>query len=217
MSIGAALGIGASLLGGRSQSRAARRAADAQERANNDNIAFQRETRDQIIERIKPFYQSGLNYQNALDFELLGGEVPMIDGQAYRGFQMSPGNVFRLQQAQEALEGSAAARGGLLSGATANALQENAIGMSNQFYDNYLNRLFAGASGGQSAAAGQANAASNAASNIGAAYNNIGNAQAAGAIAQGNATANALSNAFGVFNYHNQLGDFGGGQQGWFW
>ena len=201
----------ASLAGGFLSSRAAGKAADAQTQANNNNIAFQREIYNDTKGRIEPFYQSGINNQAALDYEMFGGAAPTINGRQYGGFEMSPGNVFRLEQAQDAIEGSAAARGMLLSGTTLNSLSGNAIGMSNQFRDNYLNRLSAGASSGQSAAAMQANAGANAGAAIGQANSNIGNAQAAGAVAQGNAWSNALAQGVGAFNYHNQQNGTTGG------
>lgn len=86
--IGAALGASSALgfLGsrsaGRAQENAARQAADAQLAAARENIAFQQGIYDDTVARFDPFYNSGLDAQNALRFELFGGERPMI-GQTY--------------------------------------------------------------------------------------------------------------------------------------
>jgi hypothetical protein len=54
--------------------------------------------------------------------------------------QNDPGFQFRLQQGQQALENSAAARGGLLSGGTAKALERYAQDYSSNEYQNVFNR-----------------------------------------------------------------------------
>lgn len=105
----------------------------------------------------------------------------------YAGFTTSPGYLFRLQEGQKAIERSAAARGGLYSGATMKALDTYSQGVASDEFGNYVNRLSALAGVGQSAtgstaAAGQAYAsgASQAAQQAGAArasaYANTGQA-----------------------------------------
>jgi len=56
--------------------------------------------------------------------------------------QATPGFQFSLDKAQKALQQSAAARGTLLSSATAQRLQENAIGLADQNYGNVYNRAY---------------------------------------------------------------------------
>lgn len=77
MGVGAAI-IGSSLIGASS----ANKAAKAQTAAANADIAFQKETRDLIFDRLDPFYQPGVTAQNALAFELGLGARPMIGGTA---------------------------------------------------------------------------------------------------------------------------------------
>lgn len=79
---GTGLMAGATLVGGLAQASAANKAAKAQEKAANADIALQKETRDMIMGRVDPFYQSGLTGQNALLFNLGLGERPMIGGTA---------------------------------------------------------------------------------------------------------------------------------------
>ena len=71
-------GIVGGIVGGIFQSNAAGKAARAQEAAANQNIAFQRESRDLITDRVDPFYNSGQNALAALNFELYGGERPVM-------------------------------------------------------------------------------------------------------------------------------------------
>ena len=55
-------------------------------------------------------------------------------------FQADPGYAFRFNQGQKALERSAAARGGLISGNTGGALQQFGQGLASQEYQNAFNR-----------------------------------------------------------------------------
>ena len=55
-------------------------------------------------------------------------------------FQADPGYGFRFEQGQKALERSAAARGGLISGNTGGALQQFGQGLASQEYQNAFNR-----------------------------------------------------------------------------
>ncbi len=80
--MGGFLGIAGSLVGGALQAGSASRAANQQAASAREDLEFQRETRDQIIERLDPFYQSGLGAQNALAFEMGLGNRPMIGGTA---------------------------------------------------------------------------------------------------------------------------------------
>jgi hypothetical protein len=73
--LGAIIG---SVAGGLLSSSASKKAAAAQERSAQAQIDLQREIYDDTTQRFQPFYDSGRNYQNALNFELLGGDRPMI-------------------------------------------------------------------------------------------------------------------------------------------
>jgi hypothetical protein len=78
MGIGAAVGgIASGLIGASSANRAAR----SQQNAANRDIEFQRETRDLIIDRVDPFYNSGTNALAAYNFNLGLGPRPTIGGQ----------------------------------------------------------------------------------------------------------------------------------------
>ena len=74
------MGAIGSIAGGLIGASSAKKAAAAQERAAQQDLAFQKETRDLIFDRLDPFYQPGITAQNALAFELGLGSRPMIGG-----------------------------------------------------------------------------------------------------------------------------------------
>lgn len=74
----------------------------------------------------------------------------------YSQFQESPGYQFAQDEAQRAIERSAAARGDIVSGRTLKELDERSQQIANQQYGSYLNRL--GGLFGTSFGAGQASA-----------------------------------------------------------
>ena len=82
-------------------------------------------------------YQSGPPqlYQGAMP----GTQVSQLTGQQV--LDQDPGAAFRQSQAQKALEGSAAAKGGLLSGSTLGALQRQSQDLASQEYGNAFNRM----------------------------------------------------------------------------
>ena len=78
------MGFGAiaSIAGGLIGSSSSKKAAAAQQQTAERDLAFQRETRDLIFDRMDPFYGSGITAQNALSYELGLGNRPMIGGTA---------------------------------------------------------------------------------------------------------------------------------------
>ena len=87
----------------------------------------------------------------AADYRYTPGQIPAASHYAYRpgavptlsGQELlanDPGVAFRLAEGRKALEGSAAARGGLLSGPTLAALQRSGQELSSQEYSNAWNR-----------------------------------------------------------------------------
>ena len=140
-------GTAANLIGGAMGSRAAKKASQAQERATNAALALKREMYEKDIELQEPFRQAGMAGQNEL-MRLLG-----IGGDATRAgygelarpfgmeqFQVEPGYGFRLSEGMKALDRTAAARGGLLSGATLKAAQRYGQDLASQEYQNAFNR-----------------------------------------------------------------------------
>lgn len=78
-----AIGTGAAILGGSVLSgvagaKGASDAADAQTEVAEKQIELHRDIYDDTVERFEPFLDLGTDYSNALRFELLGGDRPMI-------------------------------------------------------------------------------------------------------------------------------------------
>lgn len=166
---------------------------------------------------------------DAAGFDPRGASIKPVDEKVYQGFQETPDYKFAFQQGQNAVTSSAAARGGLKSGATLKALTEYGQNFAGLRRDNYINQLFGMAGRGQASTnalqqAGQAYAGGS--SN---ALSAIGNAQAAGAIARGNIASGMVQNGIqgvasmwgggmgGIGSIASQmLGGFGGGMGGGF-
>lgn len=78
--------------------------------------------------------------------------------EALARFKTDPGYLFRQSEGQKAIDRSAAARGGALSGAAVKAGQRFASNLASEEYTNYFNRLAGVAGLGGNAAATGANA-----------------------------------------------------------
>lgn len=128
----------------------------------------------------------------------------------FSGFEASPGYQFRLSEGLKATERSAAARGGLRSGATLKALQRYGEGLASSEYENYANRLAAMAGIGQSATGSTAAAGAQAAGGISSAYQNAGNARASAYQNTGNAINQTVGNLAGAYLYNKGFGSSGG-------
>lgn len=145
------VGAGAGILGSRSaartQANAARDAAAAQVQAAERAGEQQRAMFERQVELQEPFRQGGLTAQNRL-MTLLGlSETPTEPGfgRYARDFSMAdfegdPGYGFRMSEGMKALERSAAARGGLLSGTTLRGVQRFGQDLASQEYQNAFNR-----------------------------------------------------------------------------
>jgi hypothetical protein len=166
MPIGAILGVGSALIGAgasrsaaRSQERSAqqgmdvqlqmaREAQDFQRQGTQRGVAALREGQTNALASTQRAYQGQQNYLNptmqrgdrassVYDYNLGIGDRPSD----YTGYENTQYQNYIMDQSQNALEGSAAARGGLFSGATIKAAQQNAQGLAGQFYGDYMNRI----------------------------------------------------------------------------
>lgn len=126
----AAAAVGGALIGSNAAKSAARTSAAASDRASD----VQREMFERNVELNAPFREAGVNALNKL--------VPLTDYKDFGmdQFQADPGYGFRMSEGMKALEGSAAARGGLLSGNTLRGIQRYGQDMASQEYQNAFNR-----------------------------------------------------------------------------
>jgi hypothetical protein len=130
-----AISTGTAILGSAAVGAASsRRAAKAQSRAADQAADLQREQFERQMELQAPFREAGLRALNKLE----GASEYTPFGMEQ--FQADPGYAFRFDQGQKALERSAAARGGLISGNTGGALQQFGQGLASQEYQNAFNR-----------------------------------------------------------------------------
>lgn len=196
---------------GKASDKQAQAAADAgavQERIAQKNLDFQKQIYGDQQALAKPYVEAGTEalgkLKNFGEFQIPGAD-----------FMQDPGYQFRVKQGMQAIERSAAAKGNLLSGGTAKALerygQDYASGEYNnvynrryqQYLDNYnrtANLAGVGATASQnlSGAGSQlggrvGDILSNDANAQGAAINNAGAARASGYAAGGNIWGNTVS------------------------
>lgn len=193
--VGSALiSANASKSAGKTQAAAADRAAELQ------NEQFQQTRQDQM-----PWLKAGEGALNklvgAVDYQKFGMDQ----------FQQDPGYAFRLSEGQKALDRSAAARGGLISGAALKAAGRYGQEMGSQEYMNAFNRyqternamlnpLQSLAGVGQTTAGQLGQAGQNYATNAGNLITGGAAAQAAGQVG----VANAVTGGLGTYlNYSN--------------
>lgn len=183
------------------------KAADTQAQAAREGTAAQERMFERQVELQEPFRQAGVN---ALPELVAASRYTPFTMQQ---FQADPGYQFRLQEGMKALDRTAAARGGLLSGATLRGAQRYGQDLGSQEYTNAFNRYQAERAARLNplqslAGMGQTNAATMAQQ-----AGQFGQAQAQGAAQMGNirasgymGAANALTGALGqgVNYYQNQ-------------
>jgi hypothetical protein len=173
------------------------------------------------IELQEPFRQAGLAGQNRLTALLGVGEDKTAPGYGKYAsaefgadkFQADPSYAFRMSEGMKALERSAAARGGLLSGSTLKGIQRYGQDLASTEFQNAFNRYQAERTGTLNpfqALAGTAQSSANVlgqqagalGQQLGSNIIGAGNAQAAGTIGQANAIAGGLGQ--GLNFYQNQ-------------
>ena len=125
----------ATLLGAKMASGAAKSAAKTSAAAADRASEVQREMFERQVQLSEPWRKAGETALNKL-IPLATEYTPFGMAQ----FQADPGYAFRLSEGQKALERSAAARGGLLSGATGKALSRFGQEAGSQEYMNAFNR-----------------------------------------------------------------------------
>jgi hypothetical protein len=112
----------------------------------------------------------------------------------YQGMTDDPGYMFRFGEGQRALERSAAARGGLLSGGTGRRLAKFGQEMGSQEYMNRFNRLASIAGMGQVMTQGSGQMGMGYGGNMGNILGGIGTSRASGYLGQGSAIGSSLEN-----------------------
>jgi hypothetical protein len=200
------IAAGSQLLGGAMQSRAAGKAAGAQERAAEMGIEEQRRQFDEIQKLLSPYVGAGqqaisgfqpFQEAGAQAFEqqqaLAGLRGPEAQQAAIAQIEQSPFLQAQIRQGEEAMLQRASATGGLRGGNIQAALAQFRPQMLQQAIEQQYGRLggFAGTGlgvteqlyrGGQASAANQASAAGTMGSNVANLLQQQGAAQAGGAL-----------------------------------
>jgi hypothetical protein len=145
MGVGTAIGIGgiaASGIGaagaaaaGGEQAGAANNAAALQSQEQQNSLDFQKQQWNTQQQNEAPWLQAG---QSALG-QLNGGKLPGFQAPTAAQAQQTPGYQFQLQQGTQALENSAAAKGGLIGGNEGEALQNYGQGLASENYQQTYN------------------------------------------------------------------------------
>ncbi len=202
----AAAVVGSSLIGSSASKKAASTQADAANRAAD----LQMQQFERQVELQEPWRQAGITALNKLT-PLATEYTPFGMDQ----FQQDPGYAFRMSEGMKALERSAAARGGLLSGGMLRGAQRYGQDLASQEYMNAFNRYQAErnarlnplqslAGVGQTATNQLGQAGQAMASNVGQALGAAGQARASGYIGG----ANALTQGLGTYLNYQQGQNF---------
>ena len=202
----AAATVVSSLIGSSASKKAASTQADAANRAAD----LQMQQFERQVELQEPWRQAGITALNKLT-PLATEYTPF----GMQQFQQDPGYAFRMQEGMKALERSAAARGGLLSGGMLKGAQRYGQDLASQEYMNAFNRYQAErnarlnplqslAGVGQTATNQLGQAGQAMASNVGQALGAAAQARASGYIGG----ANALSQGLGTYLNYSQGQNF---------
>ena len=219
----AAITAGASLVGGAISASGARSAASTQADAANRAADLQRQTYQEQTALNAPYREAGLTGQNRL-LELLGlgGNVNSPDyGRYTKDFGMNdfvtdPGYNFRLSEGQKALERTAAARGGLISGGALKAATRFGQDMGSQEFQNAFTRYQTNRqnqlqplgnlmTSGQAATNQQTAQAGQYGTNAGNLMGQVGQATAAGTLGAANTWNNALGTMASTYQNQNNF------------
>jgi hypothetical protein len=190
-------------------------AAQKQEQAARDAMGVQQGVYNQSRADQQPWMQAGQ--------QSLGSLLQMTNG----GYDLSqlandPGYQFRMQQGQQALERSAAARGGLNSGGFMKGLARYSQGVASDEFGNRFNRLSSIAGMGQNSAQNLGQLGRGYADSMGNLYGALGNAQSAGIMGITNGISGGIRSlgnlgmtaATGGFSNLGSLAGMGGGGGG---
>jgi hypothetical protein len=143
---GAALSAGTSILGANKQASAADQAAQLNYKAQEDALAYQKQKDAQSRADLAPWLKAGSGAITSLSSLLNTGGFPdwkeTFQAPTDVTEQNDPGFQARLKMGSQALERSAAARGGVLSGGTAKALTNYAQDYASNEYSNVYGRAF---------------------------------------------------------------------------
>lgn len=192
----ALIGAGASMFGANEQSNAATNAMNSANQTQmnmyNNNVALE-----------APFRQSGTTALNTISQDQANG-TGFAAAWDPSNIQNTPGYQFQLQQGNQAIQRSAAAQGGLLSGAAAKAMDQYSQGLAGTTYQNQFNDYLANSNQQYNQLMGVANIGQNATNaTVGVGQNTanqVANNQVSGITGAAAATASGVMGAANSLN-----------------
>ena len=196
------------LTGANQAAKAAQSAANTQAAATDRASETQKEMYDQTRKDLSPYTQAGTTALSRL-MGGMGANGQLMKSYSGQDLYDDPSYQFRLNQGLDSVQSSAAAQGGLLSGATLKALNNYAQDSASQEYQNAYNRFSADQSNQYNRLANLVGMGQNAAAQVGnngmqtaqAIANNTmagANATAAGQVAAGQKTGNMFNSALQI-------------------
>jgi hypothetical protein len=218
---GAAAVVGAAAIGAYASNSAADTQSEAAQNAANTSAGAQKYATDVQYKMFqeqqalqKPWQEAGVNALGKLTSGINSGQFGKVNPFSFTGADFNkfqdPGYAFRLKEGNRALNQSAAARGGLISGNALKAAERYGQDMGSQEFQNAYNRALTGYNANQQATtnaynqlAGVSGTGQTSAQQIGAAGQNtanaVGNLAMTNAANQGNAlmaAGNARASAY---------------------
>jgi hypothetical protein len=193
------------IIGGAGQYAAAKEQAKAAEKAAQLALTgYNYLTKGEGAVPNQGYIDAGSNANNMIA-GLLGvpgttDEQKSAANSAFNNYLNSTAYNFQLQQGQDAITGSAAAKGLLNSGATAKALTQYGQNLAGTTFNNYLGQLGNLSAAGQNALTRTSNAGGAGGGGAGSAMIAAGNAQASGITGLANSIGTAVGGLFNSFN-----------------
>ncbi|MFB6449249.1 hypothetical protein [Bradyrhizobium tunisiense] len=216
--IGTGLAIlGAGLLGAGASMYGASKASSAQEAAANKAAAvqqqameYQKQNYDTASGNLSPFIKTGTGANNLLaSFYGINGSDPALGQNALAAFNKSPDYQFALKGGSEALDNSAAAKGGALGGNQIRAQTEYGAGLATQNLQNYLTRLTGLSGQGIQAGGVLGQIGTGVGSQVGTSANNVANSTMAAGTAEASGIlgmTKGFESGLNSLSLYNQLG-----------
>lgn len=178
------MGIVGDIAGAIIGSKASKKASKVQEKLGREAIAEERRQYDLTRQDMMPWTQAG--------GAAIGAGAAML--QPGYDHTTSPGYQFRFDEGMRGVEGSAAAKGLLMSGGALKDIVRFGQGTAAADFNDQFNRQMSIAGGGQQAVTSLGQLGGQMAGNISNTLQGIGNARASGYMGQANAWINGINN-----------------------
>lgn len=211
-----ALGAGASIWGANKAADAQKNAANQAASAQQQAMDYQKANYEKASGNLDPFIKSGQGANSLLSAAYgLGGDTALPDSVLAR-FMQSPDYQFALKGGSQALDNSAAAKGGVLGGNQIRAQTEYGSGLATQNLQNYFARLSGMSGQGIQAGGILGQIGTGSGNSVGASANNMGNSLMAAGTADASGylgTVKGLNSGLNSLSLYNQMSksSYGGG------